>query len=116
MALEELIESHCGAQAYETAWAFNYLPHEKEIKYDTNNGDVISIVAYFPLERLNFDMIIMIHKDNKFSLSQWKWLKNKLINRQKEIRIAIVDNKDYLAKLASKYGGILQDDVLIFKE
>ena len=115
MLLEPLIYEHCGAYAEETLWAFNNLPHEKEILIDDEDTkQAIGVVAYFYLERLDYDMIILIHKDNKPSLSQWKYLKKLLTNRDKEIRIQLIDNIDKIAKAASKYGGYLQDNVLVF--
>ena len=111
--MEELIKAHCGAQAYETAWAFDNLPHTKELYYD-DEGTLVGLASYFPLERLDYDMIIMMHKDNHFSLSQWKWLKGAIYNRHREIRIQILGNKDRLEKLAIKHGGYFLDDCLIF--
>jgi hypothetical protein len=114
MLLEPLIYNHCGAHAEETLWAFNNLPHEKEVLIDETTKEAIGVVAYFYLERLPYDMIVLIHKDNKPSLSQWKFIKKKLQQRDKEIRIQLLDNIERISQVASHYGAKLDGDVLVF--
>lgn len=111
---QQLIEEHLsGSECAETLRAFEELPHEKELYYDTQEN-LVGLASYFPLERLDFDMIVILHKDNKFSLSQWKWLKHKLMTRIKPIKIQITANKEHLEYLANKYGGYLDGSVLVF--
>jgi len=110
-SIEELVIHHI-QHPIDTLQAYELLEHMDWKEYD--DSGLVSLVSYFKLDALEYDMIITMHKDNVFSLSQWKVISKYLSNRTKEIRIQSDGTNKVLHKGAKKYGGYFIEDVIIF--
>jgi len=112
--MEELIWSHIEDpyEAAELIEAIETLPNFYKEYY--NNSHPIGIIVYFPLYMGMYDIIVPIHKDNKFTLSMARDLATYIKNRNNTIKIAIIGNNNKLERWARLYGGYLEGDTLVF--
>jgi len=110
--IEELVKEHLGTDRYETLRAYDMFEHTDWVEYKDNK--LYSIVSYFTLEHLDFDMIVTMNRDNVFTLSQWKVISKLLRNRDKEIMIDSDPSNKVLIKGAKKYGGYFDYTNLVF--
>ena len=109
--LEELVEHHTPDKAKEVLLIFEQMPSDIWV-----TEDVLGLVAYVHLP-IEVDMIIAMQWDNKFTMSQWRKIKELINNRKKEVHINSAPNNKAISKWVSNGGGYwLLDDIVFPKK
>jgi hypothetical protein len=110
----DLIEYHLPGKSKDTVTWYKNFTHETVLYYN-DNEELEGMVSYFFLD-FKFDMIITAAKDNKFSRTQWKILRQTILNRTKPLRIQSDPNNRALHKGAARLGGVFVEDEVHFPE
>ena len=108
--IEELIIAHV-RHPVDVLEAYKYLEHEDWLEYDKE--ELISFVSYFKLNNADFDMIVAIHRDDIFSMGQWRIIKKYIINRRKELRINSDPSNDIIQLWVTKHGGYFDGEDIV---
>ena len=111
--LEDLIEHHAGEDA-DNVWKA-LVDFKSDIYVDYKGEDLTGLVSYIHLP-LEYDMIIAMEWDDKFTLSQFRLLKDMIMNRQKEIRINSDPTNMSLNLWVVHNGGYWDGDNMVFPE
>ena len=112
--IEDRIKEHLPNRYKDTLACYDMWKHQdwKDIAED---GELVGFISYFFLD-FKFDMIITAAKDNKFSRTQWKILRQTILNRTKPLRIQSDPNNRALHKGAARLGGVFVEDEVHFPE
>jgi hypothetical protein len=110
--VQELAMSKHGVQYYhliELYWNRDEL--ECDVEYVGTQLKSFLLYIHLPYD---YDMVCITDKDDKYTKSRWKTIKDVLSNRSKEIRIDSPTRKIVLDVWADKFGGHRIEDTLIF--
>ena len=108
--IEKMIIEHGGDTLEDTLLAYRMFKYENYLEY--KDGELIAFISYFPIQE--FDMIISIAKDNKYTRSQWRVLSKLIDNRDKPIKIVSDPSNTALIKAVERHGGYWEDEVINF--
>ena len=110
--IEEMLIAHLPNRYADTLACYSMWKYEdwKDIQED---GSMNGFVSYFFLD-FKYDMIITAATDNKFSKTQWRVLRDTIVNRTKPISIQSDPSNKILHKAAEKFGGKFYEDVIYF--
>lgn len=106
--IEDRLREHLGDRVADTLKCYDMWEHQ-DWEDITDDGELIGFISYFLLD-FKFDMIITAAKDNIFSRTQWRIIKDAVVNRVKPLRIQSDPSNIVLQKIVKKYGGVFLDD------
>lgn len=113
--IEERIREHM-PEPTDTLNCYKCFLHENWEDRDPKTGELKGFITYFFLD-FPFDMIVTAAKDNRFSKSHWKILRDTIINRVKTIRIQSDPTNKVLQRAVKKYGGYFDEEgEIIFRK
>lgn len=109
----ELMQGHINTPRglFNAVYTFEMWPNEAYV--EVQDGTVVGLVTYFRLP-IEFDVIMAMHRDNKFTTGMFRKLYDMIIDREKEIRISSDSSNKPLQKILQKYGGDFEGDVIVF--
>ena len=107
--LAQFINEYCDEFTLKVHQAY---PHYSWI--DIVDDEIVGFISYFPLEDNDFDVVVSHNKDNKYTLTHWRVLRNTLKNRKKYLVINSDSSNEALIKGAKKYGGYFIGEDLHF--
>ncbi len=110
---EQLIKHHLPGRSKDTLACYEMWEHEDYLEYDKDTGELIGLISYFKLD-FKFDMIIAMNRDNIFSMTQWRILRNTIKNRVKPLRIQSDPNNPTLQAVVKRLGGKFINDEIYF--
>jgi len=113
--IEELLIDHLPNRYKDTLKCYEMWEHQDWEYRDEETGELTGFISYFFLD-FRWDMIVTAAKDNKFSKSQWRVLRDTVSNRVKPIRIASNPNNKVLHRAAHSFGGKFFEDEIWFPE
>lgn len=113
MTIEDRIKEHLPGRYKDTLSCYKCFEHENWEDRDPDTGELVGFVSYFFLD-FRYDMLIAAAHNNRFSKSQWKVIRDTIVNRVKPIRIMSDPNNPLLHKIAHKYGGKFIEDEIFF--
>ena len=109
MTIEERIKEHLPGRYQDTLACYEMWEHENWEDRDKDTGELKGFISYFFLD-FKFDMIIAAAENNRFSKTQWKILRDTIVNRTKPLRIQSDPNNKSIIAAVKKYGGKWCDD------
>ena len=113
--IEEMLIQHLPGRYEDTLNCYKCFKHENWEDRDEETGELLGFVSYFFLD-FKYDMIITAAKNDRFSKSQWKVLRDTLRARVKPIRIQSDPNKPQIHKGAARLGGKFYGEEIFFDE
>ncbi len=108
-----MLIDHLPGKYEDTLRCYDVFKSESWEDRDEETGELLGFVSYFFLD-FKYDMIITAAKDNRFSKSQWRVLRDTLRKRVKPIRIQSDPSNLALHKGAKRLGGEFYDDEIFF--
>jgi len=109
--IEEMLIEHLPGRYKDTLACYEMWKHEDWEESD--EGGLKGFISYFYLD-FKYDMIITASRDDVFSKTQWRILRDTIKNRSKPIRIQSDPNKPALHKGAARLGGRFIEDEIYF--
>ncbi len=110
--IEQRLKHHLPNRYTDTLRCYDVFEHEDWEEF-AEDGELIGFVSYFFLD-FKWDMIITAAKDNIFSKTQWRIIKNTIENRVKPLRIQSDPNNKALHRGAARLGGKFVEDEIFF--
>lgn len=112
--IEELLIEHLGTRVEDTLSCYAMWEHE-DWEDITDDGELIGFISYFLLD-FKFDMVITAAKNNRFSKTQWRILRDTIVKRVKPLRIQSDPSNNAIQKSAKRFGGIFLEDEVWFPQ
>jgi len=112
--IEELLIEHLGTRVEDTLSCYAMWEHE-DWEDITDDGELIGFISYFLLD-FKFDMVITAAKNNRFSKTQWRILRDTIVKRVKPLRIQSDPSNLAIQKSAKRLGGIFLEDEVWFPQ
>lgn len=112
--IEELLIEHLGTRVEDTLSCYAMWEHE-DWEDITDDGELIGFISYFLLD-FKFDMVITAAKNNRFSKTQWRILRDTIVKRVKPLRIQSDPSNTAIQKSAKRFGGIFLEDEVWFPQ
>ena len=112
--IEELLIDHLGDRVDDTLQCYDMWKHE-DWEDITDDGELIGFISYFLLD-FKFDMVITAAKDNNFSKTQWRIIRDTIRERAKPLRIQSDPSNKALHKGAARLGGVFLEDEIWFAQ
>ena len=112
--IEELLIDHLGTRVEDTLSCYAMWEHE-DWEDITDDGELIGFISYFLLD-FKFDMVITAAKNNRFSKTQWRILRDTIVKRVKPLRIQSDPSNTAIQKSAKRFGGIFLEDEVWFPQ
>lgn len=108
----DLINHHLPNRSRDTITWYENFEHETLLSYN-EDGSIDWLISYFYLD-FTFDTMIIMQRDNKFTKTMWRVIRDTVSRPIKPIRIMSDPNNTVLVKTAIKYGGEWHQDELWF--
>ena len=108
----DLINYHLSDRSRDTLACYTGWRHETMKEYNTQ-GEIDWMISYFYLD-FKFDMIIVMQRDNKFSKSLWRILRDTIDKRVKPLRVMSDPSNEAIVEGAKRHGGVWMNDEIFF--